>query len=145
MEGESKIKYDDFKKDFPKRTIDIPDRYSSKEKYDITLIINCLTALLILPKERFYNYIPDVDIKNLSGWGLKKAHVQQVSCTACGYNLTNIVLGMQNAISHMRIETADDYKGNIEMIRFKDLGGFLVEIPVEALRIFVKKLAKHVI
>jgi len=51
------------KKDFPKRTIDI---LSSNEKYDVTLLINCLTALLILPKERFYNQIPNVDIKNLA-------------------------------------------------------------------------------
>ncbi len=139
------MEYIDFKKDFPERTIDILDRYSSKEKYDVTLLINCLTALLILPKERFYKQIPDVDIKNLNGWGLKKEHVLNVSCTACGYNLKTIVRYMRNATAHMRIETADDDNRNIGMVRFKDLGGFVVEIPVEALRIFVKKLAEHVI
>jgi len=36
------------KKDFPKRTIDILKRHSSNEKYDVTLLINCLTALKIL-------------------------------------------------------------------------------------------------
>ncbi|HUT45181.1 MAG TPA: HEPN family nuclease [Sedimentisphaerales bacterium] len=138
------MEYIDFKKDFPERTIDILNRYSSKEKYDVTLLINCLTALLILPKERFYNQIPNVDIKNLNGWGLKEEHVRNIPCTACGYNLKDIVRRMRNAIAHMRIDTADE-NGNIIMIRFKDLGGFEVEIPVEDLKAFVKKLAEHVI
>ena len=137
------MEYIDFKKDFPERTIDILKNY--KGKYEVTLLINCLTALLILPKERFYNQIPNVDIKNLNGWGLKKEHVRNVPCTACGYNLKDIVRRMRNAIAHMRIDTADDYNGNIEMVRFIDNGGFEVEIPVEDLKAFVIKLAEHVI
>ena len=109
------------------------------------MLINCLTALVILPKERFYNQIPDLDIENLNDWGLNKAHVRQVSCTTCGYNLKDIVRRMRNAIAHMRIETADDVNGDIEMVRFKDLGNFEVEIPIEDLKTFVKKLAEYVI
>ena len=138
-----KMKYIDFKKDFPKRTIDILKNY--KGKYEVTLLINCLTALLILPKEKFYYQIPDVDIKNLNGWGIKRVHVRQVSCTSCGYNLKNIVRHMRNAIAHMKIDTASDNNGNVDMIRFRDRNGFKMEIPVDDLRTFVKELAQYVI
>jgi hypothetical protein len=76
--------YTDFKKEFPKRTIDILDRHSSNEKYDVTLLLNCLLALLVLPKEKFYNNIPE---EIPEGWGLTKKHITNVSCESCGYKL----------------------------------------------------------
>ena len=136
------MEYTDFKKDFPKRTIDILDRYSSKEKYDVTLLLNCLLALLILPKEKFYHSIPE-EIPH--GWGLTKKHITTVSFECCGYKLIEIVRHLRNAIAHMRIETTNDGNRNIEMVRFKDHGGFELEISVGDLKTFVKKLAEHVI
>jgi hypothetical protein len=134
--------YNDFKKDFPKRTIDILNRYSSEEKYDVTLLLNCLLALLVFPKEKFYNNIPE---EIPSNWGLSKGNVKKVSCESCGYKLKEIVRHMRNAIAHMKIETTNDSNGNIEMVKFKDLGGFELEISVSDLKTFVTKLVEHVI
>ena len=120
--------YTDFKKDFPKRTIDILDRHYSNEEYDVTLLLNCLLALLVLPKEFFYNNIPE-EIPR--GWGLTKEHITTVSCEACGYKLREIVRHMRNAIAHFDIKTTNDNNGKIE-------------IPVKDLKTFVIKLNKHV-
>ncbi len=133
--------YTDFKKDFPKRTIDILDRHYSNEEYDVTLLLNCLLALLVLPKEFFYNNIPE-EIPR--GWGLTKEHITTVSCEACGYKLREIVRHMRNAIAHLDIKTTNDNNGKIETVRFKDRSKFIAEIPVKDLKTFVIKLNKHV-
>ena len=134
--------YNDFKKDFPERTINILNRNSSEEKYDVTLLLNCLLALLVLPKEKFYNNIPE-EIQH--DWGLTKEHIKKVSCETCGYKLREIVRHLRNAIVHMRIETTNDGNKNIEMVKFKDIGGFELEISVINLKTFVIRLVEHVI
>jgi len=132
--------YTDFEKDFPERTIDILKSYEGG--YDVTLLLNCLLALLVLPKEKYYERIPE-EIPH--GWGLTKEHITTVYCEACGYKLREIVRHMRNAIAHMRIKTADDNNGNIEMVRFKDRSKFIAEIPVKDLKTFVIKLNEYVI
>lgn len=134
--------YSDFKTDFPKRTIDIIERYSSKEKYDVTLLLNCLLALLVLPKEKFYDNIPE-EIPH--DWGLKKENIQKVQCRVCGYKIKNIVTNMRHAIAHLNIETSNDSNGNIEKVKFINRSKFIAEIPVKDLKTFVKKLVEHVI
>ena len=52
---------------------------------------------------------------------------------------------LRNAIVHMRIETTNDDNGDIEMVRFKDRGGFELEISVGDLKKFVMKLVEYVI
>ena len=141
------MKIDDLKKDLPERTIDILNRYFSREKYDVTLLINCLTALLILPREKFFKnekYLNTIPEEIPPDWGLTKEHIKRVSCPTCGYKLREVVRHMRNAIAHMRIKALPDSSNKIEKIQFKDIG-FEVEIPVEDLRKFVIKLAQHVI
>jgi hypothetical protein len=136
------MEYKDLKKDLPKRTIDIIENYDGE--YEVTLLINCLTALLILPRERFFNQIPDKDIQDLPDWGLAREHVIRVRCGLCGYNLRNIVKEMRNSVAHMDIDTTN-YNGNIERVRFKDRSKLIVEIPVAKLKTFVIKLAQSVL
>ena len=134
------MEYIDFKKDFPERTIDILKNY--KGKYEVTLLINCLTALLVLPKEFFYKNIPE---EIPCGWGLTKEHITTVSCEACGDKLREIVRHMRNAIAHLDIKTTNDKNGNIERVKFENRSKFIAEIPVDDLKTFVIKLAQHVI
>ena len=134
------MEYTDFKKDFPKRTIDILNGY--KCEYNVTLLLNCLLALLVLPKEKFYDNIPE---EIPPDWGLTKEHIQKVQCQVCGYKLKNIVLNMRHAIAHLDVKTTKDYKGNIEKVRFKNRSKFIAEIPVGDLKTFVIKLTKYVI
>ena len=134
------MEYTDFKKDFPKRTINILNDY--KGEYDVTFLLNCLLALLVLPKEKFYNNIPEEIQRD---WGLTKEHIKKMPCESCGYKLRKIVRHIRNAIVHMRIETTNNDNKNIEIVKFKDLGGFELEISVGDLKTFVIKLVEHVI
>jgi HEPN pEK499 p136 len=142
--------YKDFNKDVIERTIEIVDSYDKikGEKYEVTLLINCLTGLLVLPKEilskkKCYS-LPDSNLEDLKDWGIKQEHIKEVSCTSCGYKLNNIVRHMRNSVAHMRIESLNDASGKIVELRFKD-SGFKAEIPIDALEEFVKKLAGSVI
>jgi hypothetical protein len=132
--------YVDFKKDFPERTLDILISYNGE--YEVSLLLNCLLALIVLPKEKFYENIPE---EIPSDWGLTKENVKKVPCESCGYKLKEIVRHMRNAISHMRIKTKSDDEGNISMILFQDSGNFKLEIPVDDLKTFVTKLTEYVI
>jgi len=137
--------YTDFNKDFIKRTIEIIQSYNSikGEKYEVTLLINCLTGLLVLPREKYYAQIPDDNLKDLEGWGINIGHIKEVNCPICGYKLNNIVRHMRNSIAHMHVDALNE-KGKIIKLRFKD-SGFKAEIPINALEEFVKKLAESVI
>jgi hypothetical protein len=136
------MEYSDFKKDFVERTLTIVRTYTGK--YDATLLINCLTGLLILPKEKCYKDIPNNSIENLSDeWGIKKEHIKDVRCTCCGYKLKNVVRQMRNSIAHVNVEACSE-NGEITTLQFKDTG-FKAEIPIESLKIFVNKLATLVI
>ena len=138
------MEYKDLKEDLPKRTIDILENYEGE--YNVTLLINCLTALLILPRERFFNKIPDEEIQNLQGWGLPKEHLIEVRCGSCGYNLRNIARNMRNAVAHMSIDVTSNNERQIDKVRFEDKRSkFVLEIPVADLKTFVIKLAQSVI
>jgi len=142
--------YTDFNKDVIERTIDIVESYDEikGKKYEVTLLINCLTGLLVLPKEilskqKHYS-LPNSNLEDLEDWGIKQEHIIKVSCASCGYKLNNIVRHMRNSVAHMRIDALNDDSGKIVMLRFKD-SGFKAEIPIKALEEFVKKLARSVI
>ena len=138
------MEYVDLKKDLPERTIDILEKYEGE--YNVTLLINCLTALLILPREIFSDRIPDVDIQNLHDWGLKEEHVIKVRCDSCGYNLRDIVRSMRNALAHMSIDVTSNNERQIDKVRFEDKRAKVeLEIPVTDLKTFVIKLARCVI
>lgn len=135
------MSYDDFDRQFVHRTIGIIKDYQGP--HEVTLLINCLTGLLILPKERHYNKIPDDDIDNLpDDWGIRKEHILRVSCVCCGYKLRNVVRQMRNSVAHMKV-TAHSADNEIKELEFKDTG-FQVKIPVQVLRTFVIKLATSV-
>jgi hypothetical protein len=138
------MQYDDFNKDFVERTLKIMEAYNGE--YKVTLLINCLTGLLILPKEKCYANIPDDPIQDLTDdWGVKKEHIKQVRCECCGYNLKNVVRCLRNSVAHMKIKAHSEGEDNeITMLEFKDTG-FKAEIPIDALEIFAIKLATSVV
>jgi hypothetical protein len=67
--------YKDIEKDFAKRTLKIIDQYDrakhpGPENYEVTLLVNCLVGLLILPHERRVEVIPDLGVEKLDEWGI---------------------------------------------------------------------------
>ncbi len=74
-----------YKRDCIKRTLEIINQYehhvmrnvpTEKEQFEVTLLINCLLGLLVLPKELWCEKLPNEPIRQLDGWGLKAEYIE---------------------------------------------------------------------
>lgn len=74
------MNYSNFHVDFIERTLKIIEQYEEmvepvlpdKEVFEVTLLINCLLGLLILPNEHCYNKLPRTKVVELQAWGIPK-------------------------------------------------------------------------
>ena len=83
--------------------------------YEVTQLINSLLGLLVYPRERFFETIPDITQETMinEGWPLPSGENAQVS------GLKELIRYMRNAVAHFNIEFITD-KNEIEGIRFKN-------------------------
>jgi hypothetical protein len=92
--------------------------------YEVTQLINCMTGMLIIPKETYYNEISD-NIIELELLNQLKSNVSQYTQSK-PLNLQYIVNKMRNAVSHGHIEfeAIKSYKSGLELeiisVKFKD-------------------------
>ena len=139
--------YKDFLPDLIKRSVNLVEEYQGDK--EVTLLINCLLGLLVLPKEKCYDKIPETPLKDLNDWGIRDTHIRHGRCDCCKrpfntINLRQLVRRMRNSVAHMKIRVLDDGK-HISEINFKDKTLFEATVPVECLRTFVKKLTDFII
>lgn len=138
--------------DFVKRTKLILEQYDSidlsnmqEEKYEITLCMNCLLGLVVLPQQEWTNRIPDMNLDK--DWFIKKSHITNI--VGDQYKIKEIVRHVRNSISHANVTPISKDKGankKITHLRFKDYNRddeltFHAEIPVETLKKFALKFA----
>ena len=140
--------YPDFKTDFVKRTIKIWEKLSQETEYEVTLLINCLFGLIVIPTEN--NKIFNDDEKSKE---YKKYFIGQLKQYASSWqkdkNNGQLVRCMKNALSHLYIDTEPE-NGKIKYVKFKDRDGknateFHTEIKftVDNLKIFARKIADY--
>jgi HEPN family protein len=92
-------------------------------------MLTSLWAYIVLPKEDFYEDIPECTIQDLDRkWGL--------SDTKCKLNLKDLVRKLRNSISHARISVSESL-----VFTFTDNGNFKFVIDENGLRHFVQALA----
>ena len=130
--------------DFAERTLKIIEQYDrSKQKgpenFEVTLLVNCLVGLLILPHERRTDLIPDVAIEELGEWSIDPSFIKSWGYTK-NKTLRQLVRQLRNSVAHFRIE-AEGTEKDIERLKFSDKNGFNASIPVGSLRAFVLKFA----
>lgn len=144
------MEYEVFERDFIIRTLKIISQYEQyvlpkpEEHYEVTLLINCLLGLLVLPNELCLEDIPDVPIKQLYGWGLKEEYIQ--NCRPArpkdGLTLKDVILHMRNSVAHGQFKSSGQEK-EIKQLEFSaNQGRSKIIIPVDSLKIFVTKLAE---
>jgi HEPN pEK499 p136 len=143
--------YDDFDVDFAKRTLRIIQQYKEKipkgrENYEVTLLINCLLGLLVLPHAHRTTQIPSTSIDGLTDWGIEPRFVQSWGKAKQGQDKTlkELIHRLRNSVAHLNI-SAEGTDTDIAQLRFSDKNGFCAVIPVENLRTFVKKFAESLI
>lgn len=105
--------------DFAKRTRENLEtlRKLQKERpdikvYEVTQLINSLLGLLVFPKERFINHIPEIPLDELSrqGWPIPKVTGDYPQAA----HLRALVRYLRNAIAHCNVEFLSDEKNEIK-------------------------------
>ena len=147
------MEYEIFERDFVIRTLKIIEQYENNirgdNKFETTLLINCLFGLLILPKEKCYVNIPIEPISKLTGWGLNMAHILSWGTRAKKFpkehyeTILELVHRLRNSIAHLNIKAKGD-GSNITELEFKDNYGFFAVVPVDSLKMFVTRLASSI-
>jgi len=134
--------------DFVSRTREILDQYEAfqideDKKYCDTLFVNCMVGLLIIPKEHWFEHLPE-DIIDEEIWGINEDHISFIRSNELK-NVKNISTHLRNSISHYRFKIlAKD--GILDRIQFTDKNSeptFNAEIPLLNLRKFVLQLSQE--
>ncbi len=132
--------------EFVKRTKIIIEQYDQfqiqdKEKYEVTLLLNCLVGLLILPQQHWIRKLHgQLDLEK--DWGITSEHIQFIEGNA--NSVKDISTHIRNSISHYRFVVINNNK-DIDSIEFKDQDRFgnltfMAIISIANLRIFSLKL-----
>ena len=140
--------------DFVKRTKSILEQYSeidfstiTEESYEITLCMNCLMGLVVLPQQVWFSHVPNTDLNK--DWFIKKTHISNINSGQ--YKINEIVKHIRNSVAHGNLTPISKDKGKnkkITHLQFKDYSDnkktiltFDATIPVETLKKFALKFA----
>jgi hypothetical protein len=129
-------------KDFVSRTLHILDNYDGP--YGVTLLVNCLLGLIVLPRERGYKHISEKNGIHFSDLGIKESDIicwgkiseQEKSAT-------RFLRSMRNAVAHIKIESITS-EGEIESLHFHDESGFEAVFTIETVKQMVRQLADYI-
>jgi hypothetical protein len=100
--------YHNLEYEFVERTLHLIAQYESlyhkypyKEQYNYTLLINCLTGLIVMPKERTINSIPnDRLLSSLK----KEMGLQHTIINNDISNLRDFIVALRHCVAHFSIE-----------------------------------------
>ncbi len=98
------MEYPEFEIDFVKRTIEIWEKLSNKTEYEVTLLINCLFGLIVIPTE--HNYVFE-DYEKYKEFFIKQLK-QYASFWPEEPDDDRLVRCMKNALSHLNIVTESE-------------------------------------
>jgi hypothetical protein len=136
------MNYDEMAKDFSTRTKYLVENY--KGEYEVTFLLNCCLGLIVVPKEKDFDSIPNDEIP-LQGalWGLTRQDIR-VGCDTCGYKLRHVIRRIRNGICHFKLESIPDEDGQISSLTIHDSRDFDATLTVPQLREFALSLTRHV-
>src|SRR5437773_6933740 len=99
------------------RTLKLIDQYDTyvlphvpeDDQVEVTLLINCLLSLLVVPKERWYEQVEPTPLGDLAAWGISENLIESWGrCPRCGgepqHHLREFLRRMRNSVCHARIE-----------------------------------------
>lgn len=135
----------DFERAFIERSLMLVQDY--KGPFDATLLLNCLLGLLVVPKESCLKAIPLTPISELGTWGINPSVITSYGKSSepdnNPQNLRGLVWRLRNSVAHFRFKPVPA-KGEVVAFCFADKSGFLANVPLAELRIFVERLASHI-
>lgn len=135
--------------DFINRTKAIIKQYDSFEKskdenYRVTLLLNCMVGLLILPQQEWYSRLPN-DIVSIDKWGITP---EWITTSNDDKTVKNVARHLRNSVAHYNFEDYQNNSTEISRIVFYDKDPrnnneltFKAIIPIENIKKFVFKLS----
>lgn len=133
----------EIEKEFVQRTLQILEDYDGP--YGVTLLVNCLLGLIVLPKEKDYNHISNnknisfqdlgIEDGDIRSWGKIKEEARTVA---------QFMRCMRNSVAHIHIESISE-AGEIDSLLFIDKSGFEAVIGIEKVKTVAKKLAEYMV
>lgn len=138
--------YTNLEVDFIERTIKTINQYntflkqnSEEESFDVTIYINSLTGLIILPKEKGFldMYLPNERIET---WGLRSSVKDESIKT-----IKQLAKQLRHCIAHFDVEFGSTNEKVIDKVIFKDTAeqkGVIAEFSINDFKIFVELLAE---
>ncbi|HZK24864.1 MAG TPA: HEPN family nuclease [Oscillospiraceae bacterium] len=127
-------------KDFISRTLHILKHYEGP--YGVTLLVNCLLGLIVLPKEKDYNHITERGQLHFSDLGIKETDVQWGELEDSKRTAAGLLRCLRNSVAHCQIESLSK-DGEIQALRFSDQRGFEAVFRLESLKQIIEKLAGY--
>ena len=129
-------------RDFVDRTIHIIEHYDGP--YGVTLLVNCLLGLIVLPKEKDFNHISDRDHIHFFDLGIRENDIKSWGkIEECERTAARFLRCLRNSVAHLQIESILD-DGQIESLRFMDNSGFEAVFSIDTLKSILFRLANHI-
>ncbi len=134
--------------DFINRTKKIIEQYDKmelpkEEKFEVTLLLNCLVGLLILPQQYWFKSLPTSIITQME-WGISE---EQICFIKNGEqkNVKNIARHLRNSIAHYKFKHFGSESTEISSIKFVDYDPhnrktFEAIISIDSIKQFTTKL-----
>lgn len=137
--------------DFIERTKEILSQYNSlniKEKFSVTLLLNCSVGLLVLPQQFWFDHLP-TEIISREKWGLTEDMITFMENDK-DKSVKNIARHLRNSISHYKFETIPDANNKIDKIKFSDSNSknnkvFEMIISVKDYILFLQKFSSEIL
>lgn len=148
----------DFKKDFVYRTLEVLKKCYSETEYEVTLLLNCLLALVSFPIEQKQNEI-SIESEKFQNDCVKKLKELKNEENYINNDEEHFFNNIRNSIAHINIKLfPDENKRRIENVllwneewiidgkrRNKPKITFRVNISVENLKFFAEYVAEEYI
>lgn len=129
------------------RTLEILNDYSG-DKED-TLLLNCCTGLLIIPKQMLHDSLPTEDITEKE-WGIDSAWIS----VETDHSIKKTVSHIRNAISHDGFKFGSESGNVISHVQIRDWSSndhadhkknFELKITIAAFKKFIMRFARFAI
>ena len=143
----SNYKHQEF--EFIQRTKSIIEQYDNfqipgKSKFEVTLLLNCLVGLIILPQQHWFNSLPK-ELISKKVWGISELHISFIKIGETK-NVKAIATHIRNSISHCKFKVFGNSKKQINRIKFLDFNlqgvkTFEATIPLSCFKVFVNKFS----
>lgn len=138
--------------DFIDRTIKIIKQYDTfqiavNEKYNVTLLLNCMVGLLILPQQHWFGFLPK-DLISEKEWGIKPEHISFIKKGETK-NVIDFTRHLRNSIAHYRFKVFENKNCIISQIQFEDFDRnnektFEAVIPIANLKNFLNIFSEFI-